>query len=70
MALAFSLVCLLQLVLSVALLGLRPGRGSYALLVLQLGLILAFAALAVYANVHRREALRQERERKRSGRSA
>jgi len=63
MALAFAGVCLLQLVLTLALLGLQPGRGSYALVIVQLGLVLAFAGLAVYANGQRRQALREQRRR-------
>ncbi|HUR25320.1 MAG TPA: hypothetical protein VM327_04815 [Candidatus Thermoplasmatota archaeon] len=63
MALVFAVVCLLQLVLSVSLLGLRPGRGSYLLVILQLGLVLAFAGLAVYANANLRQARRGDRQR-------
>ena len=68
MSLVFAVVCLVQLVLSVAWLGLRPGRGSYVLIILQLALVLAFAGLAVYANVHLRQARRERRDR--GGRSA
>lgn len=63
MALVFALVCLVQLVLSVAWLGLRPGRGSYLLIILQLALVLAFAGLAVYANSHLQQVRREQRER-------
>ena len=69
MGLVFAIVSLLQLVLSIALVGLRPGRGSYALIVLQLALVLAFAGLAVYANSQLRQVRRQQREQG-GGRSA
>ena len=69
MALVFAVVCLAQLVLSLVLLGLQPGRGSYVLIIVQLGLVLAFAGLAVYANANRRQVLRQQR-RERGGRHA
>ena len=69
MALVFAGLCLVQLALSFMLLGLEPGQGSYAILIVQLGLVLAFAALAVYANANRRQAERA-RLRERGGRHA
>jgi hypothetical protein len=69
MALVFAVVCLAQLVLSLVLLGLHPGRGSYALIIVQLGLVLAFAGLSVYADSQRKQVLRDQR-RDRGGRHA
>jgi hypothetical protein len=70
MAIVFAVVCLAQLALSVALLGLRPGGGSTWLLVFQGVLVLAFAGLAVYADRHQRAAARQDLERRRASRRA
>jgi hypothetical protein len=64
MALVFTLVLLLQVVASVALLGLRPGVGSSWLLALQVGLVLAFGTLALYAHVYLRDARREDLARR------
>jgi hypothetical protein len=69
MASVFAAVGLVQLILSVVLLGLQPGRGSYVLILIQLALVLAFAGLSVYANANRKQALR-ERWQDRGGRRA
>lgn len=57
MAIVFACVSLAQLVLSFALLGLRPGPGSTWLIVFQVVLMLAFVALAVYADRQLRAAV-------------
>jgi Tfp pilus assembly protein PilX len=61
MSTVFAIVCLVQLALSIAWLGLRPGRGSYLIIVLQLALVLAFSALVVYSNSQLRQARRDRR---------
>ena len=63
MAFVFAVICLAQLILSLVLLGLHPGRGSYALIIVQLALVLAFAGLSVYANSQLRASKRPSRQR-------